>query len=64
MEFIKLAGPAGIFFIMFSLALSIKTDAFKSIAKNPISFYLGLITQCIGMPFYFSYMRISKINNS
>ena len=50
MEFVKLAGPAGMFFIMFSLALSITTDAFKSIAKNPLSFYLGLVTQCIGMP--------------
>ena len=50
MEFVKLAGPAGMFFIMFSLALSIKTEAFKSIAKNPLSFYLGLVTQLIGMP--------------
>ena len=50
MEFVKLAGPAGMFFIMFSLALSIKTEAFKSIIKNPLSFYLGLVTQCIGMP--------------
>ena len=50
MEFVKLAGPAGMFFIMFSLALSIKTEAFKSIAKNPLCFYLGLVTQLIGMP--------------
>ena len=50
MEFVKLAGPIGMFFIMFSLALSIKTEAFKEIAKNPLSFYLGLVTQLIGMP--------------
>ncbi len=50
MEFVKLAGPAGMFFIMFSLALSIKADAFKAIAQNPLSFYLGLVTQLIGMP--------------
>mgnify|MGYP006212095797 CR=1 FL=1 len=37
MEFVKLAGPAGMFFIMFSLALSLKTSAFKAIASNPLS---------------------------
>ena len=41
MEFVKLAGPAGMFFIMFSLALSLKTSAFKAIVSNPLSFYLG-----------------------
>jgi len=50
MEFVKLAGPAGMFFIMFSLALSLKTNAFKAIASNPLSFYLGLVLQLIGMP--------------
>ena len=50
MEFIKLAGPAGMFFIMFSLALSLKMNAFAGVFKNPISFYLGLICQLIGMP--------------
>ncbi len=42
MEFVKLAGPAGMFFIMFSLALSLKTSAFKAIVSNPLSFYLGI----------------------
>ena len=50
MEVVKLVGPAGMFFIMFSLALSLKTHAFKEIAKNPLSFYLGLVAQLIGMP--------------
>ena len=50
MEFVKLAGPAGMFFIMFSLALSLKISAFKAIASNPLSFYLGLVLQLIGMP--------------
>ena len=50
MEFVKLLGPAGMFFIMFSLALSLKTQAFKEIVKNPLSFYLGLVAQLIGMP--------------
>jgi len=50
MEFVKLAGPAGMFFIMFSLALSLKISAFKSIVSNPLSFYLGLVLQLIGMP--------------
>lgn len=50
MEFVKLVGPAGMFFIMFSLALSLKIQAFKEIAKNPLSFYLGLVAQLIGMP--------------
>ena len=50
MEFVKLIGPAGMFFIMFSLALSLKIQAFKEIAKNPLSFYLGLVAQLIGMP--------------
>ena len=50
MEFVKLVGPAGMFFIMFSLALSLKVQAFKEIVKNPLSFYLGLVAQLIGMP--------------
>ncbi len=50
MEFVKLAGPAGMFFIMFSLALSLKLSAFKAIVSNPLSFYLGLVLQLIGMP--------------
>ena len=50
MEFVKLVGPAGMFFIMFSLALSIKTEAFKAIFNNPLSFFLGLVLQLIGMP--------------
>ena len=50
MEFVKLAGPAGMFFIMFSLALSIKIEAFKAIFNNPLSFFLGLVLQLIGMP--------------
>ena len=50
MEFIKLAGPAGMFFIMFSLSLSLKVSAFSQIIKNPLSFYLGLVCQLIGMP--------------
>ena len=50
MEFVKLVGPAGMFFIMFSLALSLKIQAFKEIVKNPLSFYLGLVAQLIGMP--------------
>ena len=50
MEFVKLAGPAGMFFIMFSLALSIKASAFKAIVLNPLNFYLGLVLQLIGMP--------------
>jgi BASS family bile acid:Na+ symporter len=50
MEFVKLVGPAGIFFIMFSIALSIKPAAFMSIIKNPLSFYVGIIAQVIGLP--------------
>lgn len=50
MEFVKLVGPSGMFFIMFSLALSIKTEAFKAIFNNPLSFFLGLVLQLIGMP--------------
>ena len=50
MEFVKLVGPVGMFFIMFSLALSLKIQAFKEIVKNPLSFYLGLVAQLIGMP--------------
>jgi len=50
MEFVKLVGPAGIFFIMFSIALSIKPSAFVAIVKNPLSFYVGIISQVIGLP--------------
>ncbi len=50
MEFVQLVGPAAMFFIMFSLALSIKTEAFKDITKNPLGFYVGLVCQMIGLP--------------
>ena len=50
MEFVKLVGPAGMFFIMFSIALSIKPAAFIAIIKNPLSFYVGMIAQVIGLP--------------
>ena len=50
MEFVKLVGPAGMFFIMFSIALSIKPTAFIQIIKNPLSFYIGIICQMIGLP--------------
>jgi len=50
MEFVKLVGPAGMFFIMFSIALSIKPAAFMSIIKNPLSFYVGIVSQVIGLP--------------
>ena len=50
MEFIKLVGPAGMFFIMFSLALSIKPAAFKKVFQNPLNLYVGLVAQIIGMP--------------
>ena len=50
MEFVKLVGPAGIFFIMFSIALSIKPSAFVAIVKNPLSFYVGIVSQVIGLP--------------
>jgi BASS family bile acid:Na+ symporter len=35
---------------MFSIALSIKPAAFMSIIKNPLSFYVGIIAQVIGLP--------------
>ena len=38
------------FFIMFSIALSIKPSAFVAIVKNPLSFYVGLVSQVIGLP--------------
>ncbi len=50
MEFVKLVGPAAMFFIMFSIALSIKPSAFVAIVKNPLSFYVGLVSQVIGLP--------------
>ncbi len=50
MEFVKLVGPTAMFFIMFSIALSIKPSAFVAIVKNPLSFYVGLVSQVIGLP--------------
>ena len=38
MEFVQLVACSDVF-IMFSLAPSIKTEAFKDITKNPLSFY-------------------------
>ena len=60
MEFVKLVGPVGMFFIMFSLALSLKIQAFKEIVKNPLSFYLGLVAQLIGMPLIVTLVRVGS----
>ena len=50
MDFVKLVGPFGLFFIMFSLALTIKPKNFLEIFKSPLSYYVGLVCQLIGMP--------------
>ena len=50
MEFVKLVGPFGIFFIMFALGLNLSIDKFKTVIKNLKTLITGLICQIIVLP--------------
>ena len=50
MEFVKLVGPAGTFFIMFALGLNLTIQDFSKIIKKPNNLIVGFICQLIILP--------------
>ena len=50
MEFVKLAGPAGVFFIMFALGLNLTIRNFIKVFKSFENIIVGLICQIIILP--------------
>ena len=50
MEFVKLVGPAGVFFIMFALGLNLSIKKFLKVLKNYKILLTGLICQIIILP--------------
>ncbi len=50
MEFVKLVGPAGVFFIMFALGLNLSIKSFYGVFKNFENLLTGLICQIIVLP--------------
>ena len=50
MEFVKLVGPAGVFFIMFALGLNLSIKKFLKVLKNYKALLTGLICQIIILP--------------
>ena len=51
MEFIKLVGPAGVFFVMFALGTNLSIDSFSKVFKNLKNFLVGIFCQSIVLPF-------------
>ena len=51
MEFIKLVGPFGVFFIMFALGLNLNFRRFIRIFSRPKNFIVGIFCQVIILPF-------------
>ncbi len=50
MEFVKLVGPFGVFFIMFALGLNLNIRRFLRVFSNPKNFIVGLFCQIIVLP--------------
>ena len=50
MEFVKLVGPAGVFFIMFALGLNLTIRNFVKVFKSFENLIVGLICQIIILP--------------
>ena len=50
MEFVKLVGPAGVFFIMFALGLNLTLRNFVKVFKSFENLIIGLICQIIILP--------------
>ena len=50
MEFVKLVGPFGVFFIMFALGLNLSIKRFFRVFKNPKNFIVGLLCQIVILP--------------
>ena len=50
MEFVKLVGPFGVFFIMYALGLNLSIKRFLRVFKNPKNFITGLLCQIVILP--------------
>ena len=50
MEFVKLAGPFGVFFIMFALGLNLSIERFLRVFRKPKNFLVGIICQTLVLP--------------
>ena len=50
MEFVKLVGPAGVFFIMFALGLNLSLRDFLLVFRKPVNFLMGMICQALLLP--------------
>ena len=50
MEFVKLVGPAGVFFIMFALGLNLSLRDFVFVFRKPSNFFMGILCQSIILP--------------
>ena len=50
MEFVKLVGPFGVFFIMFALGLNLNIKRFLRVFSKPKDFILGLLCQTVLLP--------------
>ena len=50
MEFVKLVGPFGVFFIMFALGLNLSVKRFLKVFKKPKNFIVGMFCQLLILP--------------
>jgi len=50
LEFVKLVGPAGVFFVMFALGTNLSIDSFTKVFKYPKNFLVGIFCQSIVLP--------------
>ena len=50
MDFVKLVGPAGVFFIMFALGLNLSLRDFLLVFRKPVNFFIGMICQALLLP--------------
>ena len=50
MEFVKLVGPFGVFFIMFALGLNLSIKRFLRVFSRPKNFIVGLVCQILVLP--------------
>ena len=64
MEFVKLVGPFGVFFIMFALGLNLSIKRFLRVFSRPKNFIVGILCQILVLPIIglivISYFQMDK----
>ena len=64
MEFVKLVGPFGVFFIMFALGLNLSIKRFLRVFSRPKNFIVGILCQILVLPIIglivISYFQLDK----